>query len=74
MKTQYEDLVQAERALVHVIEELDVGMRRQFQEKFEEIKVEFDQVFKELFGGGKGTLELIEGEDIIEAGIRITLR
>ena len=74
MKTQYEDLVQAERALVQVIEELDVGMRRQFQEKFEEIKVEFDQVFKELFGGGKGTLELIEGEDIIEAGIRITLR
>ena len=71
MKTQYEDLVQAERALVQVIEELDVGMRRQFQEKFEEIKVEFDQVFKELFGGGKGTLELIEGEDIIEAGIRI---
>ena len=71
MKTQYEDLGQAERALVQVIEELDVGMRRQFQEKFEEIKVEFDQVFKELFGGGKGTLELIEGEDIIEAGIRI---
>ncbi|CVI70232.1 Chromosome partition protein Smc [Clostridiales bacterium CHKCI001] len=71
MKTQYEDLVQAEKALVQVIEELDIGMRRQFQEKFEEIKAEFDKVFKELFGGGKGTLELMEGEDIIEAGIRI---
>lgn len=71
MKTQYEDLVQAERALVQVIEELDVGMRRQFQEKFEEIKVEFDQVFKELFGGGKGTLELAQDQDILEAGIRI---
>lgn len=71
MKAQYEDLVQAEKALVQVIEELDIGMRRQFQEKFEEIKKEFDKVFKELFGGGKGTLELMEGEDIIEAGIRI---
>ena len=29
------------------------------------------QVFKELFGGGKGTLELMEDEDILEAGIRI---
>ena len=31
----------------------------------------FDTVFKELFGGGKGTLELMEDEDILEAGIRI---
>ena len=28
-------------------------------------------LFKELFGGGKGTLELVEDEDVIEAGIRI---
>lgn len=71
MKTQYDDLVQAEKALVQVVDELDIGMRKQFQEKFEDIKAEFDKVFKELFGGGKGTLELMEGEDIIEAGVRI---
>ena len=29
------------------------------------------KVFKELFGGGKGTLELVEDEDILECGIRI---
>ena len=40
-------------------------MRIQFKEKFEEIKVEFDKVFKELFGGGRGTIELVEGEDIL---------
>ena len=57
--------------LQKVIEELDEGMRKQFKEKFEEIHVEFDRVFKELFGGGKGTLELVEDEDVIEAGIRI---
>ena len=54
-----------------VIEELDEGMRTQFTAKFEEIKVEFDKVFKELFGGGRGTIELVEGEDILEAGILI---
>ncbi|MCM1326085.1 MAG: chromosome segregation protein SMC [Bacteroidales bacterium] len=71
MKTQHEDLVEAEKTLEGIIEELDSAMRKQFAEKFEEINKEFDKVFKELFGGGKGTLELMEDEDILEAGIRI---
>ena len=31
----------------------------------------FDRVFRQLFGGGKGTLELEEDTDVLEAGIRI---
>ncbi|MBQ4531355.1 MAG: chromosome segregation protein SMC [Lachnospiraceae bacterium] len=68
---QRNDLVEAEKTLIGIIDELDAGMRATFTEKFEEIKVEFDKVFKALFGGGKGTLELMEDEDILEAGIRI---
>ena len=71
LKTQHDDLVEAEKTLLGIIEELDTSMRKQFNEKFAEINREFDKVFKELFGGGKGTLELIEDEDILEAGIRI---
>lgn len=71
MKTQHDDLITAEKTLLDIIEELDTGMRKQFMEKFQEIQIEFDKVFKELFGGGKGTLELVEGEDILECGIRI---
>ncbi len=71
MTTQRDDLVEAEKTLEGIIEELDSAMRKQFAEKFAEIGREFDKVFKELFGGGKGTLELIEEEDILEAGIRI---
>ena len=71
MKTQHDDLVEAEKTLEGIIEELDSAMRKQFTEKFAEINREFDKVFKELFGGGKGTLELMEDEDILEAGIRI---
>ena len=71
LKEQHEDLVQAEQTLLAIIEELDTGMRRQFEEKFAQIRLEFDKAFKELFGGGKGTLELDEDEDILEAGIRI---
>ncbi|MCI9082109.1 MAG: chromosome segregation protein SMC [Lachnospiraceae bacterium] len=71
MKTQHDDLVEAEKTLLDIIEELDVGMRKQFMEKFTQIQTEFNKVFKELFGGGKGTLELVEDEDILECGIRI---
>ena len=71
LKGQHDDLIEAEKTLEHIITELDTAMRRQFQEKFKEIAGEFDKVFKELFGGGKGTLELMEDEDILEAGIRI---
>ncbi len=71
LKGQHDDLIEAEASLVQIIDELDKGMRIQFEEKFKEIKTEFDKVFKELFGGGRGTIELVEGEDILEAGIII---
>ena len=71
LKGQHDDLVQAEETLRGIILQLDEAMRRQFRERFSLIAREFDKVFKELFGGGKGTLELMEDEDILEAGIRI---
>ena len=73
LKTQHDDLIEAEQTLMKIIEELDTGMRKQFSEKFADIQREFDRAFKELFGGGKGTLELLEDEehDLLECGIRI---
>ena len=71
MKAQHSDLITAQEALYKIIEELDTGMRKQFAEKFAEIRAEFDRVFRELFGGGHGSLELMEEEDILEAGIQI---
>ncbi|MBS6763814.1 MAG: chromosome segregation protein SMC [Clostridium sp.] len=71
LKGQHDDLVEAEATLMKIIDELDAAMRKQFEEQFALISKEFDIVFKQLFGGGKGTLELMEDEDILEAGIRI---
>ncbi|MCR5669390.1 MAG: chromosome segregation protein SMC [Butyrivibrio sp.] len=71
MKTQHDDLVEAEQQLKEIIKDLDESMRNQFIEQFKLINVEFDKVFKEMFGGGKGSLELAEDEDVLEAGIRI---
>ena len=71
LKTQHDDLIESEEALKKIIADLDEEMRKQFNEKFAQIKIQFDKVFRELFGGGKGTLELVEDEDVLEAGIRI---
>lgn len=71
LSTQHADLVKAGEALKGIINELDAGMRRQFTEQFAKIQTEFAKAFKELFGGGNGSLELVEDEDILEAGIRI---
>lgn len=71
LKGQHDDLVTAEQTLEKIIAELDAGMRKQFTEKLAEIKTEFDKVFKILFGGGKGTIELADDEDILEASITI---
>ncbi len=71
LQGQHDDLIEAAQALQGIIEELDTEMRRQFEEQFTQIRIRFDKVFKELFGGGRGTLELVEEEDVLTAGIRI---
>ncbi len=74
LSAQRDDLVESEKNLVQIIDDLDRGMRKQFSQKFKEIQMEFDKAFKNLFGGGKGTLELEtdEGRDLLECGIAIT--
>ena len=71
LKNQHDDLIAAAQSLEKIIEELDVQMRRQFKTQFARIQTEFDKVFKQLFGGGSGKLELMEDADILEAGVRV---
>ena len=49
LKNQHDDLIEAEKTLIGVIEDLDSGMRKQFTEKFAEIQHEFDKAFKDRF-------------------------
>ncbi len=71
LTNQQDDLKKAEANLNKIIADLDDGMRSQFQTQFAMIQKEFDKTFRQLFGGGHGRLELVEGEDILDAGIQI---
>lgn len=72
LSTQRDDLESSVSSLLSVIEEMDEIMKSKFVETFEKISVEFKNVFKKLFKGGDGVLELTDPEDILNTGIEIS--
>ena len=49
-------------------------MKKQFKEQFKKIQKNFNEVFIELFGGGKAELILDDEENILESGISIKVQ
>ena len=70
---QSDDLKQAITTLLSIIDELDEVMKTEFIKTFKEIEVEFDKVFKDLFGGGSAKLTLTDKDNILETGIDINV-
>jgi len=68
---QKEDLEKSMADIRKVIKEMVSEMITRFDRSFEQIKVNFSNVFRQLFGGGNAKLVLEEAEDPLEAGIEI---
>lgn len=71
LTTQRDDLKASVTSLLEVIAEMDEIMKNRFLTSFEKIKQEFQVVFKHLFKGGEGILELTNPEDLLTTGIEI---
>lgn len=73
LKIHFDDITEAKESLEETIRDLTVKMETNFSESFEKIKVNFAEVFTELFDGGRGMLDLdIErGQSVLDAGIII---
>ncbi len=71
LTNQKQDLYKAENTLLEIINEMDDVMKEKFMDTFSKIQVEFAEVFKSLFGGGKAELHLTEPNNILETGIDI---
>ncbi len=71
LTNQREDLLNAENTLLEIMNEMDDVMKEEFANTFEQIRVEFQNVFKELFKGGKADLKLTNPEDILNTGVDI---
>ena len=72
LSKQKEDLEVSIESLLKVINEMDEIMKNNFIETFNKIKKEFQSVFKTLFKGGEGILELTDPDNILETGIEIS--
>lgn len=68
---QNNDLEEAITTLLKIINELDNVMEKEFIKTFKEIEIEFNNVFKELFGGGYAKLKLTDESNILETGVNI---
>ncbi len=70
-EAQYEDLIKAKETLEKIIARINNDSRRQFVETLEAIRVNFQKLFRQTFGGGHADLMLEEGVDPLEAGVEI---
>lgn len=71
LNSQKQDIVDSIAAAEEALNEIKKRSRERFRQAFEAINANFAEFFRELFGGGRGEMTLLEAEDILEAGIEV---
>ena len=72
MSAQEKDISRAMSELEEIISSMDKTIRMRFKENFDQVVVNFEEAFKELFGGGYAELRLEDENRPLESGIEIT--
>jgi chromosome segregation protein len=72
LRNQHDDLVNSKTELLAVIERINEETQRRFAETFAQVRLNFREMFKELFGEkGQADLTLIDESDPLESGIEV---
>jgi chromosome segregation protein len=71
---QLEDLVEAKNTLEEIIRRINVESKRLFIDTFTEIRTNFQELFRKLFGGGEGDVVLEDMDDVLDCGIDVVAR
>ncbi|MDA9082130.1 AAA family ATPase [Gammaproteobacteria bacterium] len=71
LDAQLEDLNEALDKLQGAIKKIDAESKLKFDESFNAVNSKIQEIFPKLFGGGKASLELLEG-DSLNSGITLT--
>ncbi len=74
LEKQNEDLINSKAELLEVITKINLTTKVLFAETFEKIRTNFQEMFTELFGGGKANLILTDESDPLESGIEIVAK
>lgn len=68
---QRADITGAMDELQAIIDDMEKTIKTKFKENFDQIVINFEKIFKELFGGGHAELRLDDEGNPLEAGIEI---
>ena len=68
---QKDDLNKAEETLLEIINDMDSIMKDKFINTFDEIRLEFKRVFRELFKGGNADIFMTDPDNVLETGIEL---
>ncbi len=71
LNTQIKDAEKSRNELLRLINDLTQKMQDVFYENFNKINYHFQNIFVELFGGGKADLKLTDPDNLLESGIEI---
>jgi chromosome segregation protein len=74
LETQNNDLVAARREVLDVINRINSTTQKLFAETFAQVRINFSEMFAEMFGGGRADLSLQDENDPLNCGIEITAR
>ncbi len=74
LSEQYEDLIEAKKEIEEVISKINTQTEEMFSETFIQIRTNFQELFGEIFGGGKADLILVDEDNPLECGIDIVAR
>ena len=71
LSTQFQDLTAAKETTERIIQRINADSRRLFLETLEGIRVNFQALYRQAFGGGQADIVLEQGVDVLEAGVEI---
>jgi chromosome segregation protein len=74
LETQNSDLIAARREVLDVITRINSTTQKLFAETFAQVRINFREMFGELFDGGRADLSLLDENDPLNCGIEISAR
>lgn len=72
MASQLDDLNSARRSLSKIVSVIDARMKDDFVKTYEQVNINFQEIFAMLFPGGSAELSLVDPEDPENTGVEVT--
>src|SRR5213075_3031517 len=74
LEAQNNDLTNSRRELLDVIAQINSTTKKLFSETFAQVRINFREMFEELFGGGRADLSVLDENDPLNCGIEISAK